>query len=230
MTFKHQFRGSAFTPVIRSSKKRVTLKPFVWVHEVEAQPMTKEEKAKLYYTKDDLKIINLEVRAIYALSNQLPQAPHTTCCTGTGIDNQDSNESSNCVLAIENDAFLRGLEFYIYPQRFRKKLIARKALLKYQSHLQKNRPNISPEEKAKAMKTASENLSAWSKLVAQETARIDSLRAYDTEYLIPLDDSPVTFSSSPTHTARKVWSKEVRRVTSTSEDEPPHPCKRAKAA
>jgi len=200
------------------------------VHEVEAQPMTKEEKAELYYTKDDLKIINLEVRAIYALSNQLSQTPHTTCCTD--IDNQDSNESSNCVLAIENDAFLRGLEFYIYPQRFRKKLIARKALLKYQSHLQVNHPNISPEEKAKAMKTASEKLSAWSKLVAQETARIDSLRAYDAEYLIPLDDSPVTFSSSPTHTARKVSSKEVRRVTSTStsEDEPPHPCKRAKAA
>ncbi len=171
MTFKHQIRGSAFTPIKSSkSKKRVTFQKSVRVHEVEAQSMMKEEKAELYYTKDDLKMINLEVRAIFALSNQLPQTTHTTCC----IDNQESNESSNCVLAIEADAFLRGLEFCIYPQRFYNKLVARRALLKYQSHLQTKYPNISLEEKAKAMKTASKKLSTWSKLVALETARLDS--------------------------------------------------------
>mmetsp|Transcript_7396 Transcript_7396/g.10784 ORF Transcript_7396/g.10784 Transcript_7396/m.10784 type:complete len:224 (-) Transcript_7396:707-1378(-) len=223
MTFKHQRRGSAFTP-IKSSKKRFTLKKFVCVHEFEAQPMTKEEKAELYYTKDELKMINLEVGAIFALSNQLSQTQQTTCRT----DNQDNNKSSNCVLAIEADAILRGLEFCIYPQRFQNKLVARRALLKYQSHLQTKYPNISPEEKAKAMKTASKKLSAWPKLVALETARLDSRRAYDAEYLIPLDDSPVKFSSLPALAKRRVSFKEVRRVA--FEDVPRHPFKRARAA
>lgn len=227
MTLKRQFRGSAFTPVIfKSSKKRVALQPIVSVHEVEAHPMTKEEKAELYYTKDDLKMINLEVRAIFALSNQLPQTTRTTCC----IDNQEeSNESSDCILPIgAADAFLRGLEFCVYPQRFHNKLVAQRALLKYQSHLQMNYPNISPEEKAKAMKTASKKLSAWSKLVALETARLDSLRAYDADYLIPLDDPPVKFSSLPTLPAtRKKSYKEVRRVAF---EYVPRRFKRARAA
>ena len=225
MTFQHQSYQSstrgAFTSVY-STKKRVTLKPTVSVHEIDVPSMTKEEKSELYYTKDDLKMTNLEARAICSLSNQLPQTPHTRC-----IDEQDKNDCSNCVLEVEADGFLRGLEFYIYPQRFLNKLIARRALLKYQTHLQKKYPNITPEEKAKAMKTASEKLSAWSQLVAQETARLDSLRAYDAEYLIPLDESPVQFSSSPTPSVKRGSFKEVRRVTS---EEPPRPFKRARAA
>lgn len=216
---------SAFTPV-KSTKKRVTFNPTVSVYEIQAQSMTKEEKSQLYYTTDDLKMTNLEVRAICALSNQLPQTP--SYCRNND-DDPTKNESSNndCVLAIEEaDAFLRGLEFYIYPQRFQNKLIAQKALIKYQAHLKKKYPDITPEQKADAMKKASEKLSVWSQLVARETARLDSLRAYDAEYLIPVDDSPVKFSSTPTLPATK---QKVRRVTS-EEDVPPRSFKRARAA
>ena len=234
MTFQHQSAShrpspGAFTPV-NSTKKRVTLKPTVVVYEIDAQLMTKEKKSELYYTKDDLILTNLEVRAICALSNQLHQSatpPHTTYC----IDEQDNNNKSNCVLAVEEaDGFLRGLEFHIYPQRYRNKLLARRALLKYQTHLQMKYPDITPEQKAKAMRTASEKLSAWSHLVAQETARLDSLRAYDGDYLIPLEDPPVQFSPSfPTVTVKRKGSfKEVRRVT--SDDVPPRPFKKARAA
>jgi hypothetical protein len=232
MTFQHKSSyqpstGEAFTPV-KSAKKRVTLKPIVSVHEIEAQSMTKEEKSELYYTKDDLIMTNLEIKAICALSNQLTQTPHTTC-----IDEQDDNNvSSNCVLAVEEaDGFLRGLEFHVYPQRFRNKLLARRALLKYQTHLHLKYPDITPEQKAKAMRTASEKLTLWSHLVAQETARLDSLRAYDSDYLIPLDDLPVQFSPFPSITVKRKESfEEVRRVTSDSKDVPPRPFKKARAA
>lgn len=231
MTFHQQYqistsRGrSAFTPVIKSTKKRVAFKSTVAVHEIDAEPMTKEEKSTLFYTKDDLRMTSLEVRAVTCLSNQLPQT--LSYCS---VDDPN-NESSKCILAMdESDSFLRGLEFYIYPQRLQNRLLVRKALIKYQSHLHKKFPNATPEEFAKAMKKASEKLSAWSQLVAQETARIDSLRAYDSEYLIPLDTTPVEFSSKPTLPPSKVLFKEVRRVTSESDDLPPRPFKRARAA
>ena len=195
------------------------------MHEIDAQPMTKGEKSALFYTKDDLTITNLEAKAIVSLSNQLPQAP--SYCT---VDDP-TNESSKCILAIdEADSFLRGLEFYIYPQRLQNRLLVRKALIKYQSHLHKKFPNATSEEFAKAMKKASEKLTAWSQLVAQETARIDSLRAYDSDYLIPLDTSPVEFSSTPTLPPSKVLFRDVRRVTSDSDDLPPRSFKRARAA
>merc|ERR1719163_627062 len=119
MTFHQQYqlstsRGgrSAFTPVIKSAKKRVAFKSTVAVHEIDTEPMTKEEKSTLFYTKDDLRMTSLEVRAVACLSNQLPQT--LSYCS---VDDS-SNECSNCILKIEEaDSFLRGLEFYIYPQR-----------------------------------------------------------------------------------------------------------------
>ena len=229
----HHFLASsagAFTPVNPRTKRRVTLRPTVSIHEIDAHAMTKEEKSKLYYTKDDLVVTNLEIKAICALSKQLPQSPYNPCST----DDQDSN--SNCVLAVEADGFLRGLEYHIYPQRFRNKLLARKALLKYQAHLSKKYPDITPEQKAKAMRTASEKLSAWSHVVAQETARLDSLRAYDGDYLIPLDDLPVVcvspFPELTIKPKRKESFEEVRRVSSDDDDGDvlTRPFKKARAA
>merc|ERR1719478_875986 len=115
---------------------------------------------------------------------------HSRDCTGE----QDNNRSN---LAAEEDGFLRGIEMLIYPQRSKNKLIARKALMKYQTYLETKRTDFTIEQKAKAMRSASEKLSKWSHLVAQETARLDSLRAYDAEYLIPLDEQRVEFSPSP---------------------------------
>ena len=225
----YQPSTTAFTKV-NSTKKRVTLNPTVSVLQSDANPITKEEKSELYYTKDDFVMISHEVKAICALSRQLTQTPHTTNCIG-GQDNTPSKNSSrsNCALAVEADGLLRGLECRIHPQRFRNKLIARRALLKYQKQLQMKYTDFSTEQKAEAMRAASEKLSALSHLVAQETARLDSLRAYDADYLIPLDDSsPVQLSTFPNLTAkRKGSSKEVRNVTP---EELPRPFKKARTA
>jgi hypothetical protein len=216
--------STAFSKV-KSAKKRVTLNPKVSVLHLDAKPMTKVEKSDLYYTKDDLRMINHEVKAISALSKQLTQTqPHITCCIGEQ-DNNNNCSSSNCALAVE----ARGLEFRIHPQRFRNKLIARRALRKYQKKLQTKCTDFTPDEKAEAMRVVSEKLSALSHLVAQETARIDSLRAYDGDYLIPLDDPPsVQYSTFPNLTAKRKESfGEVRSVTP---EEPPRPFHKARTA
>eukprot|EP00985_Skeletonema_marinoi_P003567 scaffold1542_cov143-Skeletonema_marinoi.AAC.16 len=207
---------SAFVPV-GSAKKRVKMNPTVSVHEICAKPITKEEKSELYYTKDDYNMIILEVKAI-ALTHQLPH-----------VSEEDTSKRSNCMVVAEADGFLRGIELLIYPQRFQNKLVARRALIKYQTHLETNCNGITLEQKAKAMRIASEKLSAWSQLVAQETARLDSVRAYDANYLIPLNVATVKFSSYPDVPFTKRESgHEVKRVTPTSED-PPRPFKRARA-
>lgn len=233
MTFQQQehFHASstdgAFTSLNNAQKRKkvVTMKPTVIIHDIDAT-VTQEEKSELYYTKDDLVMTNLEIKAICALSKHLPQTPYDDimlCST--------NNQDSKCWLAVEADGFLRGLEFHIYPLRFRNKLLARRALLKYQTHLAEKYPDITHEQKAKAMATASEKLSAWSHVVAKETARLDSLRAYDGDYMIPLDNLPMCVSPFPELTMkpkRKASFKEIRRVTDDNDTLPP--LKKAKAA
>lgn len=171
------------------AKKRVQLHPIVLIQEYSLEPLTREEKAELYYSKSDIDNFMRENKEI-ALEHEFAQKMYSRDCTG----DQDDNRSN---VAAEEDGFLRGIEMLIYPQRAQNKLIARKALMKYQAYLRTKRTDITTEQKAKAMRTASEKLSKWSHLVAQETARLDSLRAYDAEYLIPLDEQRVEFSPSP---------------------------------
>ena len=166
--------------------KKVTLNPTLSVHKISAKPKTKEEKAELYITKDDYDLAVLEVKAIARTHQHQQQS------------DEDESDSSifMWMVAAEAHDFLRGTERYLFPKRFQSRLVARKALIMYQTHLQENHAGITLEQKAKAMRTASEKLSAWSQLVAQETARIDSQRAYDAaDYMIPLDDAPVQVSS-----------------------------------
>ena len=233
MTFQQQqhFHDASSTGSFTSlndaqkRKKVVTMKPTVIIHDIDAITVSQEEKSELYYTKDDLVMTNLEIKAICALSKHLPQTPYDDIMCST------NNQDSKCWLAFEADGFLRGLEFHIYPLRFRNKLLARRALLKYQTYLTEKYPNITHEQKAKAMATASEKLSAWSHVVAKETARLDSLRAYDGDYMIPLDNLPMRVSPFPELTMkpkRKASFKEIRRVTDDSESLPP--LKKAKAA
>eukprot|EP00984_Skeletonema_dohrnii_P000063 scaffold19_cov95-Skeletonema_dohrnii-CCMP3373.AAC.4 len=223
MTFQESNQPStaSFTPApVNSTKKRVRMNPTVLVQEFSVQPLTEEEKSELYYTRNAMNNFILDVKDI-AYSHKLTQTMYKTDC----IREQDN-------VAVESDGFLRGIELQIYPQRAQNKLIARRALLKYQTYLQTQRTNITPEQKATAMRAASEKLSAWSHKVARETARLDSIRAYDAEYLIPLDDQQVEFTPFPELTFKRKASfqEEVRRVTPEPED-PPRPLfKKARAA
>ncbi len=74
------------------------------MHEFSANPMTKEEKSELYYTKDDCNMTILEVKAI-ALTHKQPRV-------------SGNSSSNNCLFAAEADGVLRGIESHLYPQRF----------------------------------------------------------------------------------------------------------------
>lgn len=166
-------------------KRTTTVRTYSWRH---GQGVTKEEKSRLYYSKEELNIFKLEAKAICTLSQELPMRSNS----GTLFDEEPGG------LMIGMDArdgsvdSLRGLELTFYPKRMQNKLLAQKTLLKYQVFLN-SKLGMTEERRRLALAMASTKLNMWSSLVAAETARLDSLRAHDGDYLIPTEYAkPVT--------------------------------------
>lgn len=151
---------------------------------------TADEKSKLYYSRHDLKIFHLEANALCVLSRALPGIANTG--SHHLLDRRDSiiisKKSPGGAVVLAKDT-PRGLELNMYPTRHRTKIIANKSLLKYQRLLLDKKPNMNSETRLLALANASRKLTAWSRLVAIETARWDASRAYDSDgYDIPIDD------------------------------------------
>lgn len=185
---------------VKPAKKSVTFKPTCTVRTHKCNGMTKEERSKLCYSRQELTVLNLEAHAICTLSLELPDIRNTgTLLTmerrETLLGLHDDNDAS----ALET---LRGLELIIYPKRKQNKVLARKSLLKYQTLLN-SKPNLSSERKHLALAAASAKLNLWSSLVAMETARLDVLRAYDGEYMIPFTPPVNIISPFPFYKKRR---------------------------
>ena len=170
----------------------------------------KEEMSKIYYTKKELDVFNLEARAICTLSQDLP-----------GTTPRDSIlrlhcESNDAEAAAYTDR-LRGLEQIMYPKRKLNKYLAQRSLLKYQTILN-SRPNMTSEQKHRALAAASTKLNSWSVAVAVETGRLDALRAYSGDYMIPIVASQAVAGSisidSPLISCCK--KRNIRRNTSNA--------------
>jgi len=193
---------NAFTAV-KPSRTRVHFKPTVTIRPID-NIMDGKQKASLYYSKEELKASLLKDTTLQYLPKKVVPGTHLP---GNTVINGLSKESScleagaalqKCMLdheAEEANPALRGLELDLFPIRARNKNLAHRALLEYQKRLNNN-PNKTSEEKIQSMAAASAKLSQWSKLVAMETARLDSQRVYEAEYLIPINE-PVDFSLSP---------------------------------
>lgn len=106
----------------KKEKKRVTFKATCTVrtHHTSASP---EERGRLYYSKDELRLLNLEAHAVCTLSQDLPEISNSGTLLGSSRSGADS---------------LRGLELILYPKRKRNKALAQKSLLKYQEHLRRS--------------------------------------------------------------------------------------------
>ena len=201
LPFQNQFADSTTK---KPAKRRVTFRPSVTVQPVENICMQEQDKSRLYYSKDELKVLTLEAKAIHALSKE--QLPDESSPCGVHAARQD------CMLGLEADPALRGLELYLCPTRVRNKQLAKKALLKYYRTISSD-PTKSQEERLKCLSNASQKLmSQWSKKVALETARLDSIRAYDGDYLIPVDTPAVEICPFPVILKK-------RRVTQDDEEE-----------
>eukprot|EP01083_Nonionella_stella_P273061 926288_1 len=105
-----------------------------------------------------------------------------TTATNTATATSSSNNNGSSIMLDS----IRGLELILYTKRKQNKILANRSLLKYQQLLQ-SKDYLSTERKVQALAVANVKLTTWSKLVALETARLDALRAYDSDYLIPIE-------------------------------------------
>jgi hypothetical protein len=173
-----------------STKKTVSFMPTYTVRTSQGcEDSTMDDKSRLYYSKHELDMMKLEANALCILSRALP----ATASTGTHLlDRCDSVLTRTRAVATDTP---RGLELTMHPARKRIKLIAMQSLLRYQRLLD-TKPNLGSEDRQLALAGASMRLTAWSTLVAMETARWDALRAYDSDnYPIPVVSEPVVISS-----------------------------------
>ena len=138
---------------------------------------------------------NREVKTIHGLYRKLEMPP------GEPLPCSAHTSRQSCLLGLEANPSLRGLELHICPIRVRNKLLVQNFLLKYHRAL-KCDPTKTNEERQLALAGASAKLNQWSRLVAMETARVDSQRVYDMDYLIPIS-APVTILPFPVNTSKK---------------------------
>ena len=106
-----------------------------------------------------------------------------TTTTATSATSSSSNNNGSSSIMLDS---IRGLELILYTKRKQNKILANRSLLKYQQLLQ-SKDYLTTERKVQALAVASVKLTTWSRLVALETARLDALRAYDSDYLIPIE-------------------------------------------
>jgi hypothetical protein len=190
-TMERSIPHTAFVKnVKRSSKRIVMFQPTISVRQSIGCAITTEERSRSFYRKDELTTFSLEVKSIIRASSLSKELPHPG------------------ELAV--DPALRGLEHYLCPVRVRNKLIVKRTLLKFQRYLKAN-PNKTSEEKIQYLASVSVKLTHWSKMVARETARLNSLQAHDGDYSIPIS-KPLVISQFPYLTKR------VRRVSDDNEE------------
>jgi len=106
-----------------------------------------------------------------------------TTTTATPATSSSTNNNGSSSIMLDS---IRGLELILYTKRKQNKILANRSLLKYQQLLQ-SKDYLTTERKVQALAVASVKLTTWSRLVALETARLDALRAYGSDYLIPIE-------------------------------------------
>lgn len=168
----HPIRTIAAFANAKQPKKRVRFQPSITVQPIDCT-MTQHDKASSYYTKDELDAFQLEVKVINTLFK-----------TGSG----SHRSKEDCVIGTNADPAL-------YALPVRNKTIAQKALLKYQHNLNA-RDNMTTEHKHRRLAKASVKLSTWSKEMAQQTAKMDTLRAYDGDYMVHIVEQALEQVSS----------------------------------
>ena len=154
-------------------KSRVFFKPTITVQPIDNLSKDPDQKARLFYTKDEFEKEKTNIRRI-------------------AKDAMVAPSSSHCL----SDPILRGMEMYLCRPRVQNKHLARKAFLQYQHNINANTA-MSNEEKQLRIAAASPKLSQWSRLVAIETARQDSYAAYGKDYLIPIDNNSIEIPPFP---------------------------------
>ena len=174
----------------KKPKRIVSFRPTVTVHPVEKLSSNQEVSSRLYLSKREMSEITLHNRAIQSSSKETRDLDALYPCSERGIS------------GLQADPALRGLELSLCSTRVRNMLIISRTIIKYHRKLNAD-PTKSDEEKLSSLAAVSSKLSQWSKLVALETARHDSLQAYKEDDPI-LTDKTGDISLSPTTKRRRI--------------------------
>ena len=154
--------------VRQPKKKVVSFKSTMQIQPIENLSITPEVKSRLYLSKDEMDVWLLEIKSLHkSYKRQLGKA------------NDANGMKRYQTVGLQSNPKYRGLETYFLPVRGRNKSMARKALIRYQRTL--NYCNYTQEEKAVLLAAAGAKLSHWSKLVALEMAKLDTVWAYGSE-------------------------------------------------
>lgn len=162
---------TAFTAV-EPSERHVSFTPTVRVTTVVKLSNTPEEKGRLYHTKAELNGFYQDVKEFYASH---PDRPGTTSSSSSPAC--PPKRRREVLVRQDADPNIRGLELFFYPTRVQNKSLTRKSLRKHYNDLNVD-TTLTEEQRVRSLAAMSSKLSYWSKLVAAETARLDSIRAY----------------------------------------------------
>ena len=208
------------SPSTMSAERTVSFAPSITVQPVDKLATTTEEKSSLYYSPDEMASFNQEVKTIRTLTKAQHLIATEDVHDGASSAASSASQSKGIILSPErlsSNPALRGLELHLLSTRVKNKILAQKALLKYQRGLCYD-SSKSSEDRAQCLAAAASRLTRWSTQVALETARMDSMQAYDVDsYRIPLVQCEVIIERFPISMAKK------RRVTEEDGQAPSMP-------
>ena len=197
-----QCQNSAFQRVIRRqsmkrSHKKICFNESVHVVQIpeRSSDMTREEKSRLYYSKEALMNFQVECREIcknavsraFTLSKKKPAL----------------SRAKSLSLVLKHDSSLRGFEATLCMNRKVNKKLMLKAVHMYYKNL-RNESQLSIQQREEILAAMYYQLSCWSQMLAVLTAQNDAAQAYrqDTEVgtsIVHTSRAPTPISDQPLH-------------------------------
>lgn len=188
-----QLKCSASQTVHRLStkpSKRVSFNESVDVHLVceRSSEMTLQDKIQAYYSKDELKCFESELKVVRSKVIQQARALSKFSPAFTPAEHLS--------FILESDASLRGFGVIMCPTRRRIKSVAMSSVHDYQKKLRSD-ASLLPQHIEVIIAEAYSQLSHWSKTQALQRGRNDQIRAYpgtvlSCQHVSPVNVSPVS--------------------------------------
>ncbi|KAL3827449.1 hypothetical protein ACHAXA_003183 [Cyclostephanos tholiformis] len=147
----------------KEPKRKVSFRPTVTVYPIKKLACNREDKSRLYLSKEEMKEITIKIRAVQSSFKEAEDYNELYPC------------AERCKSGLQADP-VRGLELALCSTRVRHRFIIIRTILKYHRKLIAD-PTKSDEEKLSSLATVSSKLSQWSVLVAVEAAKNDLLQA-----------------------------------------------------
>jgi hypothetical protein len=177
------------------TKRKVSFLPTVTVHPVMKLCCNEDDKKRLYYSRDELNSIQCDAKAIIK-AHRLK----ISCAV--------PEDKKHCIVGLDADYDLRGLELYLYPNRVINKVLTTNAIMKYQKTLNAD-SGMLENDKIRSLADLSSKLSKWTQAVALETARLDSIRSCGEDY-------PISIGEQVNAKRRRVTCDNVVTISSSS--------------